>query len=432
MAILDLIQQGTEAAKRYAQLASPVINFAKGLAIGPSEAYISGPMRDQLIQKAKETELDKGTLGYEAFGLPVSAEGGRFTGGLFDLAIKDPVAFGNVGSVGRVSFEKDPTEPGGYKFGDIEYDFTPDKDTGSTGNVLLDFINRGGFQSTPVGQAVYDLGGRIADLNLGFTSAAAAEPPSKQKFSQQFSVTQQPQFDLKGAQLFEPSNIMTDSVMEDVVDTPTREFGDIRAGQPELGIFGVREIQDVPVNLEELAALEDDIIEQQLAAASRGEGETFFDRFRDVGGNVLDFIKGGGFIGRGITSLANTLGDTFKGSRFYNPRTASGNRLFAPGARVGDRAGLQMRRDAASISRMLNRLSQGKPIGENRLADLQRKFGLEGIDTAGMAKSIAESAQTGYGGYGSAEAAAAAAKSGGRDYSTSPGAMKGDMEYDEE
>ena len=153
---------------------------------------------------------------------------------------------------------------------------------------------------------------------------------------------------------------------------------------------------------------------------------------KDAGGNVLDFITSGGFIGQGIRSLGNFLGDTFKGSRFYNPRTASGNRLFAPGARVGDRAGLQMRRDAASISRMLNRLSQGKPIGENRLADLQRKFGLEGIDTAGMAKSIAESAQTGYGGYGSAEAAAAAAKSGGRDYSTSPGAMKGDMEYDEE
>ena len=41
MAILDLIKQGTEAAKRYAQLGSPVINLAKGRAIGPPEAYLS-------------------------------------------------------------------------------------------------------------------------------------------------------------------------------------------------------------------------------------------------------------------------------------------------------------------------------------------------------------------------------------------------------
>lgn len=104
--IYDLIQQGTETAKRYAQLGTPVLNFAKALTVGPSEAYISDTMRDQLVQKAKETELDKGTLGYEDFGLPVTTEGGCFTGGLFDLAANDPVAFGNVGSVGRVSLKK--------------------------------------------------------------------------------------------------------------------------------------------------------------------------------------------------------------------------------------------------------------------------------------------------------------------------------------
>lgn len=213
-----------------------------------------------------------------------------------------------------------------------------------------------------------------------------------------------------------------------------REFGQIRGG-PESGDFGVRgisRVQDLPVDLEELAALDDDIIEQQLAAASRGEGETFFDKLRDVGGNVLDFIKGGGFIGRGITSLANTFGDAFKGSSFYNPRTASGNRLFAPGARVGDEVGLNFRRDVNSFANMLNRLSQGKKIGENRLADIMSRRGLTGIDVGGMAQSIRDSQDTGYGGFGSASAAAAAAASGGRDYSSSPGAMAGDMEYGEE
>ena len=211
-----------------------------------------------------------------------------------------------------------------------------------------------------------------------------------------------------------------------------RQFGNIRAGQPELGIFASPAVQDMPIDLEELAALDDDIIEQQLAAASRGEGETFFDRLRDIGGNVLDYIRGGGVIGRGITSLTNMLGDTFRGSRFYNPRGITGQRIFAPGSRVGDPIGLNMRRDAARISRMLQRGAAGKNFSQKNLDNVLSKFGITGIDTGGMMDSIAESAQTGYGGYGSSDAAAAAAASGGRDYSQSPGAMAGDMEYGEE
>ena len=214
-----------------------------------------------------------------------------------------------------------------------------------------------------------------------------------------------------------------------------RQFDQIRGG-PESGAFGVRglpQVQNMPVDLEELAALEDDIIEQQLAEASRGEGESFLDRLRDIGGNVLDFIGGGGVIGRGITGLTNMLGDAFKGSRFYNPISpVSGQRIFAPESRAGNPFGLQMRRDAASISRMLRRQAQGKRIGENRLKDIMGKFGLSDVDTDAMSDSIAESAQTGYGGFGSAEAAAEAASRGGRDYSQSPGAMAGDMEYGEE
>ena len=57
----------------------------------------------------------------------------------------------------------------------------------------------------------------------------------------------------------------------------------------------------------------------------------------------------------------------------------------------------------------------------------------QGVNVDEMAKSIQESSETGYGGFGSASAAAeAAATSGGRDYSESPGAMAGDMEYGEE
>ena len=50
----------------------------------------------------------------------------------------------------------------------------------------------------------------------------------------------------------------------------------------------------------------------------------------------------------------------------------TGQRIFAPESRVGNPFGLNMRRDAASISRMLNRQAQGKMIGENRLKNIEK------------------------------------------------------------
>ena len=157
---------------------------------------------------------------------------------------------------------------------------------------------------------------------------------------------------------------------------------------------------------------------------------------KDAGGNVLDFITSGGFIGQGIRSLGSFLGDTFKGSRFYNPRSPiSGERIFAPGSRAGDAVGLGFRRDANRFANMLNRLSQGKNISRKNLTEIMgpTRLNLPGVNVDEMARSIQESSETGYGGFGSASAAAAeAAASGGRDYSESPGAMAGDMEYGEE
>ena len=78
--------------------------------------------------------------------------------------------------------------------------------------------------------------GVISDL-FGFSKLAAAEPPSSQEFSNQFSVTRPSQFDFKPEPII-TGTALTDSVMKDVIDTPTREFGDIRAGFPRQGIFG--------------------------------------------------------------------------------------------------------------------------------------------------------------------------------------------------
>jgi hypothetical protein len=151
--ILDTILGGLT--KQY-DIAMPAVNFVRGLALGPQEALMTPSMQLDLARRAESKGGDKGALGYENFGLDVAQPMGRFTGGLFSL---DPTAFANVGSVGRVTYEKDPNQPGGYRFGDTKYDFTPDKDTGSTGNKILDFINEGGLAK------------KIADLNLSKTLA---------------------------------------------------------------------------------------------------------------------------------------------------------------------------------------------------------------------------------------------------------------------
>ena len=184
---------------------------------------------------------------------------------------------------------------------------------------------------------------------------------------------------------------------------------------------------DIPEEEEDDLMNYDDLMESDTTS-SKG----ILDILKMLGQGALGFATDIPFIGQGITGLANMLGDTFRGSRFYNPRTASGNRLFAPGARAGDAVGLGLRRDANRFANMLNRLSQGKNIGRTNLQNIMDRRGLTGIDVGGMADSIRESSETGYGGFGSASAAAEAAASGGRDYSTSPGAMAGDMEYDEE
>ena len=179
---------------------------------------------------------------------------------------------------------------------------------------------------------------------------------------------------------------------------------------------------------------EDDLMDyDEFYDMPEEQSRGILDILRTAGGNVLDFIRGGGFIGRGITSLANMLGDTFRGSRFYNPRTASGNRLFAPGARAGDAVGLGFRRDANRFANMINRLSQGKNISTTNLQNIMDRRGLTGIDVGGMADSIRESSQTGYGvGDVGGGDTGLGAGGGGRDYSSSPGAMAGDMEYGEE
>ena len=142
----------------------------------------------------------------------------------------------------------------------------------------------------------------------------------------------------------------------------------------------------------------DEYSDSELMESDTTSEKNLMDYLKSLSGGVVDFGKdiagrsilskalaGAGTLAGGpVVGLAGGIIGLLKGGNLFNR-----NPVIADIAQPGNPMGLQMRRDAASISRMLNRMSQGKPIGENRLADLQRKFGLEGIDTAGMAKSIA-------------------------------------------
>jgi len=125
-----------------ATAASPAINFGRGL-LGYQDPFLTQTMQDRML----ELEAQKGpsgSIGYEDYGLPVSTPGGRFTGGLPSLFLSSPVDFGLAGSVGRYGYGPEGRTG-------LEYDFTPNPNTGSTGNAILDFINRGGLKNAVSG-----------------------------------------------------------------------------------------------------------------------------------------------------------------------------------------------------------------------------------------------------------------------------------------
>jgi hypothetical protein len=123
-----------------ASAAAPAINFTRGI-LGFQEPFATETMQNRAQDLAASKGVDKGSIGYEDYGLPVSTQGSRFTGGLFDLALKNPIDFGLAGSYGRYSFDKNP-ESGEFDLDDTKYDFTT---TG--GNPVLDYINKGGLKA---------------------------------------------------------------------------------------------------------------------------------------------------------------------------------------------------------------------------------------------------------------------------------------------
>jgi hypothetical protein len=147
---------------------------------------------------------------------------------------------------------------------------------------------------------------------------------------------------------------------------------------------------------------------------------------------ILDFI--GQFspvqmIGKGIGAFFNP-----KGSDLYRPSTtgvfgytpAQLNQMNALGGFYSEPE-RERRRRANRISNMLNRAAVGKNYSKKNLSNLMNQFGMGDVDTGRMIDSIRKSSDMGYGRGDVGQAATPD-----RDYSSSPGAMAGDMEYGEE
>jgi len=135
---------------------------------------------------------------------------------------------------------------------------------------------------------------------FGFSKAAAAEPelnPIRLDTPiNQFSVTQKPMFEMK-PEVNVPGNFdMRGSVVENVVDTPTREFGDMLVGRPDQVIFGSTGQR---FNLENNPEL---FFNTAAGKAEADEEQDFFDYLKNLSGGVVDFGKD--ILGRQFSSQA--------------------------------------------------------------------------------------------------------------------------------
>jgi hypothetical protein len=304
--ILDTILGGLT--KQY-DIAMPAVNFVRGLALGPQEALMTPSMQLDLARRAESKGGDKGALGYEDFGLDVTQPMGRFTGGLFSL---DPTAFANVGSAGRVTYEKDPTQFGGYKYGSTEYNFTPDKDTGSTGNKILDFINEGGLAQ------------KLANLNLSKTlsnsifTPAYGDIPTKEE--------------RQGIESF--NNLVSDTVMAEpnqFQDYP----GDKNLGSVQDQNLGfdynfdenvLKEEEDAQYNLDNKGSFNMDGILQSLGGFAKNTAGRYIGSQALGGAGGMLFGPIGGLVGGIIGALKG--GDLFNQNTYsqqmYNNLTPGG------------------------------------------------------------------------------------------------------------
>tara|TARA_Y100000015_G_scaffold22107_1_gene21383 strand:+ start:63 stop:1250 length:1188 start_codon:yes stop_codon:yes gene_type:complete len=380
---------------------APAINFARGL-LGYQDPFLTQTMRDRM--KEIEGGRTRGNVGYEDYGLDSSA--GRFTGGLMNLAINNPVDFGLAGSIGKYDFG-----PEGRK--GLTYDFTPDRDTGSTGNAILDFINRGGLKGafSRMGTAEASDLGAIASNEMLQSILNPKTPKLATTFLESMNRGPIVDDDPYPPEFF--PNDQQDSLEVDMGATGTI---------PTLNNTGIMSaVNNFPYGA--------------LGSEDNYQGFTDKEDFSTIKPSGLQTLLS--FLPFGSNSVLGQIGqgirNALQGSRFYRPATigvggytpAQLNQMNALGGFYSEPM-RQFRRRSNRISNMLQRAAEGKNYSEKNLRRLMKQFDMGDTDTRGMIDSIKASADMGYGRGGGRDFDS------GRDYSSSPGAIAGDMEYGEE
>ena len=317
--IFDLIQQGKEAAKNYVQLGTQSLLNKSGVQQHLDE--------NEILREA----ANRGIISNELY----NKMGG------FNFKENVPYA-GDVGTgIGATAYQVTQSVLGDQPISEIPGDVARNYMGAAAGLTKEEkdiYDNILGRREPTLTDSLVDAPSNITNKvgDLFFSPAAAAETPSSQKYSQQFSVTQSPQLEqqvgFKKSQLFDPTNIMRDSVVEDVVDTPTREFGQIRGG-PESGPFGVRgisQVQDLPVDFSELDDLDADaeneeiqnLIEQAQREERRGALDTLKSFGKDVAGRTIlsNILQGAGTVigGPVVGTIAGITG-LLKGGNIFEP-----------------------------------------------------------------------------------------------------------------
>ena len=345
-----------------ATVASPAINFGRGI-LGLQDPFMTQTMQDRM----RELESQKGpvgSIGYEDYGLPVSTSGGRFSGGLFDLALNNPVDFGLAGSIGRYSFSPEGRTG-------LTYDFTPDQDTGSTGSAVLDFINAGGVKG--------------ALSNIGTAQAAEIVPsntgiitdPNLTRVQNFKAIENEPFKEIPGFNFIDaPTSLMSRLQNPEFLNNPRRGVIDnilMQKGNPGNTIV-------------------------DKAKSGLGKG---IDLGKAALSGIISLATGVPFLGNALTGIASqfenrpleaSVIDEF--GNVYDPEEL--NKLNALGGYYTDPA-RSARRRTKRIAKMLERQKLGKKISQKNLERLQAQ---ERAQAAAQRAAVDRMFQEGRGGRG--------------------------------
>jgi len=376
----------------YATLGAPAINFGRGL-LGYQDPVGTETMQNRMTEI--EDGRTKGNVGYEEYGLTPS--GGRMVGGLMDLAVNNPADFALAGSVGKYDFSPEGRTG-------LNYDFTPDQDTGSTGSAMLDYVNSGGVRNS-----LSNLKNSFS--NMGSAQAAEIAQPQNLGFRSMVDMN-------NDAQNFDSQFVSPDRFNNMGQMGPVKSNMNAPAALDMERFAGVSNLGRNDMDVEQV---------EQLGSPSRFQG--FKNKIGSGLGSIKDFAMNKGNIGRnligsagamamglpgivgsGAMSLLGGLGNMFEDRQlsgdgttvdeYGNSYNASDlNKMNAKGGYYTE-AARSSRRRTNRINDMLARKAKGKRISAANLARLQaQEAAQEAARQAATTQMAAANRASGTGGY---------------------------------